>query len=53
MEYATEGVVYAAYCYTQDIACSFNRGRQQRAQLQYYCKALEHVILGMVLSSKQ
>ena len=31
----------------QDIACSFNRGRQQRAQLQY-SKPLKHVILGMV-----
>ena len=27
--------VYAAYCHTRDIVCSFNRGRQQRTQLQY------------------
>ena len=53
MEYATEVVVYAAYCHTQDIAFSFNHGHQQHAQLQYYCKALERIILGMVLSSKQ
>ena len=48
-----EGVVYAAYCHTQDIACSFNHGCQQRAQLQYNCKAFEPVIVGMVLNSKQ
>ena len=35
------------------VACSFNHGHQQRAQLQYNCKALEPVIVGMVLNSKQ
>ena len=54
-----EGVVYAAHCHMQDIACSFNlacsfnHGHQQGAQLQYYSKALKRFILGMVLSSKQ
>ena len=48
-----EGVVHAAYCHTQDIACSSIAGVNNAHNCNVNCNSLEHVILGMVLSSKQ
>ena len=51
-----EGVVYAAYCHMQDIVCSYVAsiaGINNAYDCNINCKALERVIVGMVLSSKQ
>ena len=53
-----EGIVYAAYCHTQDIACTasiagVNNAPRNAHNCIIKCKVLERVTVGMVLSSKQ
>ena len=48
-----EGVVYAAYCHMQDIACSSVADINNAHNCNINCNPLECVILGMVISSKQ